>query len=94
MDVDGFEYENSEVSMDSYEMEMLIRAEQVRAQSFLDLIEIKCREHCGMKRAWDDGLCHASEEMCCLVPHSPIWAGKAPLARPDAKADPQDFGDL
>ena len=94
MDVDGFEYENSEVSMDSYEMEMLIRAEQVRARSFLDLIDKKCREHCGMKRAWDDGLCHASEEMCCLVQHSPIWAGKASLARPDAKADPQDFGDL
>ena len=37
--------------------------EQVRARSFLDLIKIKCREHCGMKRAWDDGLCHASEEM-------------------------------
>ena len=80
--------------MDSYEMEMLIRAEQVRARSFLDLIKIKCREHCGMKRAWDDGLCHASVEMCCLVPHSPIWAGRASLARPDSKVDPQDFGDL
>ena len=61
---------------------------------FLDLIGKKCREHCGMKRAWDDGLCHASEEMCCLVPHSPILAGRASLARPDAKVDPQDFGDL
>ena len=69
--------------------------EQERVEkSFEDLISKKCREHCGMKRAWPDGLCHASEEMCCLVPHSPIWAGKASLARPDAKADPQDFGDL
>lgn len=80
--------------MDSYEMEMLIRDEQVRAQSFLDLIEIKCREHCGMKRAWDDGLCHASEEMCCLVPHSPIWAGKASPARPSTKTGSQDWDDL
>lgn len=63
-------------------------------QDFLDLISLKCREHCGMKRAWDDGLCHASEEMCCLVPHSPIWAGKASVARPESKVDPQDFGDL
>ena len=80
--------------MDSYEMEMLIKAEQKTAQALRDLIELKCREHCGMKRAWEDGLCHATADMCCLVPHSPIWAGKASLARPVAKVDPQDFGDL
>lgn len=80
--------------MDSYEMEMLIMAEQKTTQTFRDLIDKKCMQHCGMKRAWDDGLCHASEEMCCLVPHSPIWAGKASLARPGSKVDPQDFGDL
>lgn len=76
-----------------YENDVVEAVDAVQ-QDFLDLIELKCREHCGMKRAWDDGLCHASEEMCCLVQHSPIWAGKASLARPDAKADPQDFGDL
>ena len=80
--------------MDSYEMEMLIKAEQGTTQTLRDLIGKKCREHCGMKRAWPDGLCHASEEMCCLVPHSPIWAGKASLARPDAKVVTPDWGDL
>ena len=80
--------------MDSYEMEMLIKAEQETAQTLRGLIELKCREHCGMRRAWPDGLCHATEQMCCLVPHSPIWAGRASLARPDSKVDPQDFGDL
>ena len=52
---------------------------------FAELIDKKCREHCGMRRAWDDGLCHATEQMCCLVPHSPIWAGNGPLARPESK---------
>ena len=80
--------------MDSYEMEMLIKAEQETAQTLRDLISKKCREHCGMRRAWDDGLCHASEEMCCLVPHSPIWAGKATLARPSTKTGSQDWDDL
>lgn len=51
------------------------------------LISTKCLRHCGMRRAWDDGLCHATAEMCCLVPHSPIWAGRevkaAPVVTPD-----------
>lgn len=75
--------------MDSYEM--LIKAEQETAQTLRDLIELKCREYCGMRRAWSDGLCHA---MCCLAPHSPIWAGAGSLARPGVKVDSQDFGDL
>ncbi len=75
-------------------MTEVAHAVEVNVKYFSDLIEIKCREHCGMRRAWDDGLCHATEQMCCLVPHSPIWAGTGSLARPDAKADPQDFGDL
>lgn len=72
----------------------VVEAVDAVQQDFLDLISKKCMQHCGMKRAWDDGLCHASEEMCCLVPHSPIWAGKASLERPDAKVGQQDFGDL
>lgn len=59
-----------------------------------ELIDKKCREHCGMRRAWPDGLCHATEEMCCLVPHSPIWAGTGSLARPSAKTGSQDWEDL
>ena len=59
-----------------------------------ELIDKKCREHCGMRRAWEDGLCHADERMCCLVPHSPIWAGKGSLARPEPKAAPLDLEDL
>lgn len=58
------------------------------------LIDKKCRDHCGMRRAWTDGLCHASEEMCCLVPHSPIWAGKASLARPGVENHHDDLDDL
>ena len=58
------------------------------------LISKKCLQHCGMKRAWNDGLCHADESMCCLVPHSPIWAGRASLARPEVKVAQPDFGDL
>ena len=80
--------------MDSYEMEMLIKAEQETAQTLRDLIELKCREYCGMRRAWPDGLCHATEQMCCLAPNSPIWAGAGSLARPGVKVDSQDFGDL
>ena len=64
---------------------------------FMDLISTKCLRHCGMKRAWDDGLCHATEQMCCLVPHSPIWAGRASVARPEVKVaqtPTQDWDDL
>ena len=51
--------------------------EQERTEkSFGDLISTKCMRHCGMKRAWPDGLCHATADMCCLAPHSPIWAGR------------------
>ena len=61
----------------------------------LELIERKCRKYCGMRRAWDDGLCHASVEMCCLVQHSPIWAGKWSVERPGAKEREQEgYGDL
>lgn len=48
------------------------------AADFQARIHKKCREHCGMRRAWEDGLCHAEESMCSLVPHSPFLARKAP----------------
>lgn len=58
---------------------------------FMDLISKKCMQHCGMRRAWPDGLCHATADMCCLVPHSPIWAGREILAAPVVTPD---WGDL
>lgn len=78
-------------------MTEVAHAVEVNVKYFSDLIEIKCREHCGMRRAWDDGLCHATEQMCCLVPHSPIWAGTGSLARPEekvAQARTADWDDL
>ena len=58
---------------------------------FEDLISTKCLRHCGMRRAWQDGLCHATADMCCLVPHSPIWAGREVKAAPVVTPD---WGDL
>ena len=66
--------------------------EQERVEkSFEDLISKKCMQHCGMRRAWPDGLCHATDDMCCLVPHSPIWAGREVKAAPVVTPD---WGDL
>lgn len=81
---DDFQYTETDI-------EVAMHAAQ---KPFEDLIERKCSEHCGMRRAWPDGLCHATEQMCCLVPHSPIWAGKAPLLRPEPKVEQPDWDDL
>jgi hypothetical protein len=74
------------------EDEMDYENDQERVEkSFEDLISKKCMQHCGMRRAWPDGLCHATADMCCLVPHSPIWAGREILAAPVVTPD---WGDL